>query len=487
MTTATARAVTPDDEGPDLDGGHSPALTTRDQAAYEDGLESLIRTIRLAPAELKEAVIRNAASECAGYVRSGFSKQIVVDRLCAEPVPTGLNIEDLIDGHTTMTTNTVTTTTAMTAEDTAQTTKPLDQTRLRPILWSDLDKLPKREALVEGLLDCAALSVVFGPSGCGKTFFALDLVAHIAVGRPWRDRTVLKGAVVYVAAEGGHGILDRLTAFRCQYGTDPRNVPLYVIPEPIDLCNSEEDVDLLIARLHDLPNLQPVRVLVIDTVSRALAGGNENTPDHMGALVKHCDKLRAATGAHVMLLHHTGKDTSQGARGHSLLRAAVDIEIEIKWDKEEQSGCANVTKQRDTRTEGKFEFKLADVDVDQRPDGTPIASCVVVPLDNRSRNTQRDDLTPAERIALNALTKAIDEKGQTAADQNGIPTGAKVVSVECWREYADQAGISSKGDDARRMAFKRAEKRLTGDRVGRSGDLVWLKIDHHHGEHTNTL
>jgi RecA-family ATPase len=232
------------------------------------------------------------------------------------------NAEDLIDGYTV--------TSATTSECPLVPVKSHDQSRLKPILWSELHTLPKREALIEGLLDCTALSVMFGPSGCGKTFFALDLAAHIALGRPWRACTVLQGAVVYVAAEGGYGIQERLEAFSCQYETGPKGVPFYVIPEPIDLCNSETDVELLIDHLGNL-NDQPVRLLVIDTVSRALAGGNENTPDHMGALIKRCDKLRAATGAHVMLLHHTGKDKNQGARGHSSLRAAVDTEIQMKW------------------------------------------------------------------------------------------------------------------------------------------------------------
>jgi RecA-family ATPase len=51
-----------------------------------------------------------------------------------------------------------------------------------------------------------------------------------------------------------------------------------------------------------------------------MAGGNENAPDDMGALVRNIDRLRAETGAAVLLVHHTGKDTSRGARGHSLAR-----------------------------------------------------------------------------------------------------------------------------------------------------------------------
>jgi AAA domain len=483
---ATARAVTADEDGLDIDGAHSPKLTARDQAMFEDGLESLIRTIRQASPELKEAVIRNAASEGASYIQKGFSRQIIVDRLNEEATPVGLNAEDLIDGYTLATT---TTSVGTTIDDIVSQQVPSGPNRLKPILWSDLHKLPKREALIEDFLDCKALSLMFGPSGCGKTFLALDLAAHVASGQPWRGRAVRQGAVVYVAAEGGYGILDRLTAFSCQYGIDPKGVPLYVIPEPIDLCNSNTDVDLLLDHLRNLPKDQPVRLIQIDTTSRALAGGNENSSDHMGTLIKRCDSLRASTGAHVMLLHHTGKDQSLGARGHSLLKAAVDTEIEMKWDKEGQSGLATVTKQRDSRTEGAFAFKLAEVDVDLRANGDPVTSCMVVPIEQGRHSSQGPHLTPAARTALSALTKAIEEVGQPAPASEDIPPDAKVTTEKRWRDYAISEGISKKGAGARaqQTAFKRALEVLIPDRVGRCGDFVWLKTSQQGGEHTNTL
>ena len=486
---ATAPAVTANEERPDL-GGHSPKLTHRELAEYEAGLESLIRMIRQAPPELKEIVSRNAALEASRLIQKGFSRQVVVDRLNAEAMPIGLNAEDLIDNHATdATTNAITTTGAMTAQYSAGIQKPHDQTRLKPILWSDLDKLPKREALVEGFIDCAALSVMFGPSGCGKTFFALDLATHVALGTPWRGCAVLQGAVVYAAAEGGYGILERLTAFSCQYGIGPTDVPLYVIPEPIDLCHSDTDVDLLMNHLGNLLSDQPVRLLIIDTVSRALAGGNENSSDHMGAFIKRCDKLRANTGAHVMLLHHTGKDTSLGARGHSSLRAAVDTEIEMTWDKKERSGLATVTKQRDSRTEGTFAFKLADFDVDVRADGSPVTSCVVVPVKDEGHPASPEThLTRAAKIALSALTKALEKEGQPAPASEGIPCDQKVVTKKCWLDYARTEGISKKGtgERASQQALDRAIELLEPDLVGSSGDLFWLKTQEHDGEHTNT-
>ena len=110
--------------------------------------------------------------------------------------------------------------------------------RLIPIPWSEIHCLPRRESLAAGLLDRAAMSVVYGGSNTGKTFFALDLSACFALNREWRGRRVRHGAVVYIAAEGGLGIEERLTAYRLHHGVKADGVPLYVIPEPIDLCKS---------------------------------------------------------------------------------------------------------------------------------------------------------------------------------------------------------------------------------------------------------
>ena len=45
------------------------------------------------------------------------------------------------------------------------------------------------------------------------------------------------------------------------------------------------------------------------------AGGNENGADDMGAFVRHCDRLRAQSRAHVLIIHHAGKDEGRGAAG----------------------------------------------------------------------------------------------------------------------------------------------------------------------------
>jgi len=222
------------------------------------------------------------------------------------------------------------------------------------------------------------MSVVFGGSNTGKTFLALDISVRIALDWEWRGRKVKSGAVVYIAAEGGLGIEERLTALRSYYDIDAKGVPLYVIPEPINLCKSDADATLLVQRLSALPADPRVELIVVDTLSRAMAGGNENSPDDMGAFVRHCDQLRLATGAHLLIIHHAGKDEARGARGHSLLRGAADTEIEVS--KSEASGIAKATivKQRDHASGDVFGFKLEAVEIGQDDDGKSITSCIVV-------------------------------------------------------------------------------------------------------------
>ena len=347
--------------------------------------------------------------------------------------------------------------------------------RFVPVAWSGLSKLAKRAPLIAGLLDVAAMSVFYGASGCGKTFLSLDLAAHVALGWNWRERKLNQGTVIYIAAEGGLGIEERLTAFRLYHQIDVTNVPLHVIAEPMDLCRSGADVALLVERCE---LLSPISLIVVDTLSRVMAGGNENAPDDMGRFVTNCDRVRHATGAHVLVVHHSGKDDARGARGHSLLKAAADTEIAV--EKHEVSGVitATVAKQRDHRVGNPFAFRLIPVEVGTDENGELVTSCVVEPETGAVARTeakrQRDP--KAAQIALRALAEAIEEQGVVPPSSIHIPTSIKVVSVSVWRRQAYLRGISTSSEErARQQAFKRASEHLIGvNRVGIWDDQVWL-------------
>jgi hypothetical protein len=230
--------------------------------------------------------------------------------------------------------------------------------RLEPIWFEDIAPPTKSAALVKGVLDECGMSVLYGESGAGKTFFTLDLALHIALGWEWRGYKVRQGCVIYIAAEGQNGIRKRIEAFRQQHDLKNAAPPFALIPTSVDLLNPDADTTPLIMKVKAAAERFPVKLVVVDTLARAMAGGNENASDDMGAFIRNIDRIRQETGAHVLIVHHCGKDTAKGARGHSSLRAATDTEIELTSDGDTGIKTACIKKQKDGEEGIQFAFRL---------------------------------------------------------------------------------------------------------------------------------
>lgn len=241
------------------------------------------------------------------------------------------------------------------------------------------------EYLVKGLLAAGAMSVIYGPSNSGKTFLALDLAYRVAAGVYWHGRRVKQATVLYLATEGGSGLANRITALRDEHGG---NAPFYVLRAGINLLETDSsDIPLIVdASLAAKEATGNDRLLiVVDTLSRAIAGGDENSSADMTRLVANVDMIRQQTGAHVLIVHHTGKDTARGARGHSSLRGAVDTEIEVTTPSEgDNARQAIVRKQRDYATGEAFDFALRVVELGVDQDGDMVTTCVAERIDNSS-------------------------------------------------------------------------------------------------------
>jgi AAA domain-containing protein len=347
--------------------------------------------------------------------------------------------------------------------------------RLRPVHWSKLDSLPAREPLIEGLFDIGAMSGIVGATGAYKTGQAIDFGGHIAIGRSWRGRRVRPGSVVYLAPEGGWGIAERLAAWRKYHHVELTDGAFYVVPEPIDLAHGEADARLLLQRIAELqPSLPlPLEFIGIDTTSRALAGGDENSPKDLGQFVRCCDIIRAETRAHLCTVHHLGKDESRGARGHSLLKAALDTEITAV--KSGATGTIEVTKQRDHPDGQRFGFAIELVDL-----GDSKSSYVVIP----------SDAPPTLKACrwsrgLTVFRGAVEE-ALLAHGQEHHPAGngqvVKAVAVEDARTaHSRLYAHGGEGDrsEAERKAWKRALQaargtRLIGSESSYGRDLIWL-------------
>jgi hypothetical protein len=231
---------------------------------------------------------------------------------------------------------------------------------------------------VEGLLTDGGASVVYGPSNCGKSFWVLDLAAAVATGKDFRDELEVEpGAVVYVALEGSHGARNRIEALK-RAGRLPDSAPLFLCFAPVSLLEAGHDKRLAATvKQAAEQSATTCRLVILDTLARAMAGGDENKGQDMTLAVKCMDSVREATGAHVLLVHHCGKDEAKGARGHSSLRAAVDTEIEVSRPDGETISTVRVTKQRDLPVGDAMPFSLESVTLGTDRRGKPITSCVV--------------------------------------------------------------------------------------------------------------
>lgn len=232
---------------------------------------------------------------------------------------------------------------------------------------------PRPKWRVKGVLPEGGLALIYGQSGSGKSFLVLDLAAAIVAGDPWRSRAVRRGRVAYIVAEGVGGFRNRIEALKIS-GRDLSG--LMLIPASPDL-RRETDVAALIESVIAHGGAS---VVIVDTLAQTTPGANENAGEDMSVALKAAQRIAETLGALVVLIHHSGKDQSRGARGWSGIKGALDAEVEVL--REGVSRVATISKQKDGEEGQRFAFDLRPVMLGQDEDGEPVSSCIVVHLDD---------------------------------------------------------------------------------------------------------
>jgi hypothetical protein len=347
---------------------------------------------------------------------------------------------------------------------------------LRFTLFADIDPEPRKVFLVEGLLGAGETSSFVGVPGSGKSVLAGDLACHVAGDVSWLGRRVSKGAVLYVAAERVKLTERRFAAFRKHHRID--KLPLALISGAVNLLSSQEhvaEIAAFAANLKEKTKL-PIVLILIDTVSRVLCGGDENSPKDMGAFVANVAQLQEVTGAHVLLIHHVPQDGNVRLRGHGALLGSLDTVVAI-----EKSGAirtATVQKDNDGVEDRQIAFDLKSISLSIDPDTHEETTApVVIPAEGASNRSAAKSakLPKAATIALRALQTAINECGSVPPASNHVPPDVKVVTIDQWRDYAYRTGISTSDKaHAKSTALSRASDALLAVRkIGIWEPHVW--------------
>jgi hypothetical protein len=235
----------------------------------------------------------------------------------------------------------------------------------------ELKQLPPTKWRVKGLFPDQGLASIYGPSGSGKSFLALDLMAAVACGSAFYGHKTTSCPVVYVALEGTGGIAKRVEAYETHHKIK-LPTSFRIVTDMLSLFSSEASVfaeAVIEAGLNE-------GVIVIDTLAQSAPGSDENSSAHMGMIISNAQLLQRMTNGLVVLIHHTGKDASRGARGHSSLYAALDAALEVKRT---QGGLEWLSaKVKDGASGNATSFRLERVVLGQDEDGDEISSCVAV-------------------------------------------------------------------------------------------------------------
>ena len=326
--------------------------------------------------------------------------------------------------------------------------------------------------LLKGLIDQGSFTLIYGPSGSGKSFFTADIAQHIATGQLWRGRKVNQSLVVYVASEAGASILRRFIGWRDnRLGEAVERIPLAVLTRGPNLI-LKQDVEPLIEQLaymQDEAKL-PLGLVVFDTLSRSMPGGDENNPKDMTEVISVADYLRDKFKTGTGFVHHSGKDVERGARGHSSLFAAADCVLRI------DEHIATLDKVRDGVSGEQFPFSLEPIDLGTDLDGEPVTTCLLNTAETMA-SPKRDPkgLGKNQRPILDALKSLVAEKGVRNPGTSVIPNGVLTASFEelCNRMAPKYPALKPW------QVKKKVNDALTGlegsGYAGLHSDLVWLR------------
>ena len=198
------------------------------------------------------------------------------------------------------------------------------------VTLNDIDIIESTHWLIDDLIPLNSMSILYGQPGCGKTFMALDMCLHMAHSDKWKGKNINnKGIIVYCIGEGIHGLCNRIKTWHLYHEKDCM-APFILIPIETVSFSDRGNIDKMIKTLDNIREKYdlPISMIVVDTLSKASVGYDENSSKDMGEFLYQFDILKKYFDTSIMFIHHSGKNY-RGMRGSSYLMGTVDTIIGV--------------------------------------------------------------------------------------------------------------------------------------------------------------
>jgi RecA-family ATPase len=295
------------------------------------------------------------------------------------------------------------------------------------VTFDEMDvESPAKQWLIKNILARGETSAWIAPPGALKSALLAQAAVHVAAGLDWHGyRNKGAAGVVYFAIERADLVKRRLRAHKRLVGL--QGTPIAVSSSTIDLTHPDA-FKKMIETINDAKTIlgAEIGLIIIDTFAKliAAAAGDENSAKDQGAVFANVQRVKNATGVHVALVGHTGKDQSRGARGSNAILGDVDMMVTISG---EEIKTATVTKANDAPEGTLFSFKSEVHDFGTDEDGDPITVNIV----SSETASQTDAVKQEPRLKPNQRTIFAILHG----------AGSSGLTLEHWNAQAKEAGI----------------------------------------------
>ncbi len=262
---------------------------------------------------------------------------------------------------------------------------------------------------VKHVLPSDSIGVMFGAPGTFKSFVALDMALHIAHGMKWLGRKTKRGSVIYIAAEGGTGLMRRVRAWHAARGLKWSGISFYVLPSAVMLSTrSSEVVDAARAI-----GVEPA-LIVIDTKSQTDEGEENSSTDTARYFRELGTWFRQLWACTVLVIHHSGHSATERPRGSSAIVGNVDFMFGVFRDEKEMIATVVCERQKDGELFDEQSFLLSVQDLGKDEDGDSITSLAAGHINNAVELVEaKEREARAGRGGKDALLLSVAQTGLT--------------------------------------------------------------------------
>lgn len=264
--------------------------------------------------------------------------------------------------------------------------------------------------LFKGWIKAGSTGFLYSESGKGKSFITLYMAYCVAVGKDWMTGEFNRSPsnVLVIAAEGQQDYLVRKALL--EEASKKKAPNLFVLPATPDL-QDEAEVKKIKKALNELGSFS---LIVVDTLSQTNSATESN--EDLAAYLRSVEKLKTDKNTSLLIVHHSGYDTSR-SRGGSALQANTDFRFRLE-------GCMPLVTLKAEKTKASalpehIAFHLKTVTFEDprfvNADGELVSSLVAEPLDPFEL-AGAEGVTLSTESIFNQLVEELDKRELVSMD-----------------------------------------------------------------------